>query len=166
MQSPAEEAFSHLVTLVAPCRRTAKAALADDKENKTVTPADAAKLVDKKVTFEMEVKSTGKSSGVFFLNSEEDFKSEKNYTIFISKEGTTKFKETKVDEPAAQLNGKTVRVIGTVKLYRYGCCGHYSARSSSAQSSLSGGLGEVQDSPSAAGSGFVSPLRGLYQCAL
>jgi DNA/RNA endonuclease YhcR with UshA esterase domain len=91
---------------------------ADDKENKPVTPADAAKMVDKKVTVEMEVKSTGKSSGVFFLNSEEDFKSEKNFTIFISKEGTTKFKEAKVDDPTAQFKGKTVRVTGTVKLYK------------------------------------------------
>ena len=93
-------------------------AIADDKETKPVTPGEAAKLVDKKVTVEMEVKSTGKSSGVFFLNSEEDFKSDKNFTIFISKEGATKFKEAKVDDPAAQFKGKAVRVTGTVKLYK------------------------------------------------
>jgi DNA/RNA endonuclease YhcR with UshA esterase domain len=90
----------------------------DDKDTKPVTPAEAAKLVDKKVTVEMEVKSTGKASGVYFLDSEEDFKSETNFTKFISKEGAMKFKEAKVDDPAAQFKGKTVRVTGTVKLYR------------------------------------------------
>ena len=48
---------------------------ADDKEAKPIAPAEAAKMVDKKVTVEMEVKSVGKSTDVFFLNSEEDFKS-------------------------------------------------------------------------------------------
>ena len=94
------------------------AAASDDKETKPVTPADAAKMVDKKGTVEMEVKSSGWASGVFFLNSEEDFKSENNFTIFTSKDGATKFKEAKVDDPAAQFKGKTVRVTGTVKLYK------------------------------------------------
>jgi DNA/RNA endonuclease YhcR with UshA esterase domain len=93
-------------------------ALADDKEVKTVTPAEAAKLVGQKVTVEMEVTSTGKSQGVFFLNSEEDHRSEKNFTAFINKDGAKKFGEAKIDDPAAHFKGKTVRVTGTVKLYR------------------------------------------------
>jgi micrococcal nuclease len=96
----------------------APAAAADGKEVKPVTPADAAKMVDKKATVEMEVKSVGKSGGVFFLNSEEDYKSDKNFTIFISRDGAKKFKEAKVDDPTAQYKGKTVRVTGTVVLYK------------------------------------------------
>jgi DNA/RNA endonuclease YhcR with UshA esterase domain len=93
-------------------------AVADEKDTKPITPADAAKMVDKKVTVEMEVKSVGKAEGVYFLNSEEDFKSEKNFTIFINQEGTKKFKEAKVEDMMAHFKGKTVRVTGTVQLYK------------------------------------------------
>ncbi len=90
----------------------------DEKAAKPVGPAEAAKMVDKKVILEMEVKSTGKSQGAFFLNSEEDYKSAKNFTIFINQAAAKKFQEAKVEDPAARFKGKTVRVTGTVKLYR------------------------------------------------
>ena len=83
---------------------------------KAVPPAEAAKQVGKKVTVEMEVKSVGKGKGVFFLNSEENFKSEKNFTLFIDKEGAKKFEEAKIDP--AMYKGKTVRARGEVKLFR------------------------------------------------
>ena len=65
----------------------------------------------------MEIKSAGKGKGVFFLNSEEDFKSEKNFTIFINEDVAKKFKDAKIDDPAAEYKGKVIRVTGTVKLY-------------------------------------------------
>jgi hypothetical protein len=89
-----------LIAVVAPALLLAPA-FADEKETKPITPAEAAKAVDKKVTVEMEVKSVGKSEGVFFLNSEEDFRSEKNFTAFINKDGAKKFQEAKIDDPAA-----------------------------------------------------------------
>jgi DNA/RNA endonuclease YhcR with UshA esterase domain len=92
--------------------------LADDKDAKPVSPAEAAKMLDKKITIEMEVKSAGKGKGVFFLNSEEDFKSDKNFTIFINEDVVKKFKDAKIDDPAAEYKGKTIRVTGTVKLYK------------------------------------------------
>jgi DNA/RNA endonuclease YhcR with UshA esterase domain len=104
-------ALAALVLFLPPC-------LADAAGSKPVTPAEAAKLVDKKVTVEMEVKSTGKSRGVFFLNSEDDYRSGKNFAAFINKEGTQKFKDAGIDDPAAHFKGKTIRVTGTVKLYR------------------------------------------------
>jgi DNA/RNA endonuclease YhcR with UshA esterase domain len=91
---------------------------ADDTAPKPITPAEAAKQLDKKVTVEMVVKSAGKGKGVFFLNSEEDYKSDKNFTGFISKDGAQKFQEAKIDDPAAHFKGKTVRITVTVKLYR------------------------------------------------
>jgi DNA/RNA endonuclease YhcR with UshA esterase domain len=93
-------------------------ASAEDKAPKPIAPAEAAKLVGEKVTVEMEVKSTGKSKGVFFLNSEEDYRSDKNFTGFINEDGARKFQEAKIDDPSTHFKGKTVRITGTVKLYR------------------------------------------------
>ena len=36
----------------------------------------------------------------------------------LDKEAVEKFKKAKVEDPAAHFKGKTVRVTGTVKLYR------------------------------------------------
>jgi DNA/RNA endonuclease YhcR with UshA esterase domain len=89
-----------------------------DKLVKPLTPAEAAKKVGEKVTVEMEVKSAGKGKGVVFLNSEADFKDAKNFTVFLSQTAMEKFKEAKIEDPAAHFKGKTVRATGTVKLYR------------------------------------------------
>ena len=53
-----------------------------------------------------------------FLNSETDFKDDKNFTIFIDKDALAKFKEAKIEDPAAHFKGKTVQVKGKVTLYR------------------------------------------------
>ncbi|MFO0797887.1 MAG: hypothetical protein U0804_10435 [Gemmataceae bacterium] len=82
-----------------------------------LTPADAAKKVDQKVTVEFLVKSTGGKTAVY-LNSEEDFKSDKNFTVFLPAKAVEKFKAAKVDDPAAHFKGKTVRVTGTVTLFK------------------------------------------------
>jgi DNA/RNA endonuclease YhcR with UshA esterase domain len=88
-----------------------------DAPVKTVSPAEAAKKVNEKVVVEMEVKSTG-GEGVAFLNSEMDYKDAKNFTIFLPKETVEKFKAAKVDNIGAHFKGKTIRVTGTVILYR------------------------------------------------
>jgi hypothetical protein len=89
-----------LVFVLSPC-------LGDDAASKPITPAEAAKLIDKKVTVEMAVKSTGKSRGVFFLNSEEDYRSASNFTVFSNATGAKKYREAKIDDPAVHLKGKT-----------------------------------------------------------
>jgi DNA/RNA endonuclease YhcR with UshA esterase domain len=66
----------------------------------------------------MVVKSAGKGNGVFFLNSKEEYKAADNFTVFINKQGVEKLKEAKIEDPAAHYNNKTIRVTGTVKLYR------------------------------------------------
>jgi hypothetical protein len=53
-----------------------------------------------------------------FLNSEEDFRNANNFTIFIDKASLAKFKEAKIDDPAAHFQGKMVQVQGKVTLYR------------------------------------------------
>src|SRR5215471_1061417 len=68
---------------------------ADD--TKPLTPEEAAKKVGEKVTVEMEVKSTGKSKGVYFLNSKTDFKDKENFTLFVGKEGAASLSEAKIE---------------------------------------------------------------------
>ncbi len=89
-----------------------------EEKSKPITPEEAAKNVDKEVTLQMPVKAgrTGKSN--CFLNSEEDFKDPKNFTVFIGPEALKKFKEAKIDDPAAHFKGKMVQVKGKVTLYR------------------------------------------------
>jgi DNA/RNA endonuclease YhcR with UshA esterase domain len=86
--------------------------------SKAISPEEARTKVGQEITVKMEVKSSALREGVAFLNSEEDFRSDKNFTIFISKDAFTKFKEAKVDDPAAHFKGKTILVTGKVVLYR------------------------------------------------
>jgi len=88
-----------------------------DEPAKAITPAEAAKKVNEKVTVEMEVKSTGGREACF-LNSEADYKDAKNFAVFISEAALAKFKEAKIENPKEHYKGKLVRVTGTVVLYR------------------------------------------------
>jgi DNA/RNA endonuclease YhcR with UshA esterase domain len=87
-------------------------------QSEPIGPAEAAKKVNEEVTLRMEVKSAALRKDVCFLNSEADFKDDKNFTIFIDKDALAKFKEAKIDDPAAHFKGKTVQVKGKVTLYR------------------------------------------------
>ena len=92
-------------------------AVADDPP-KLVGPMEAAKKVNEEETLQMEVKSAALREGVCFLNSKEDFKDAKNFTVFIDKEALAKFKEARIEDPAAHFKGKTIQVKGKVTLYR------------------------------------------------
>lgn len=104
-----------LALLVAACWLSLAGA---EDQPKPLTPAEAAKQVDKEVTLQMEVKSATLRGEVCFLNSEENFKSEKNFTLFIDKDALAKFKAAKIEDPAEHFKGKTVQVKGKVILYR------------------------------------------------
>jgi DNA/RNA endonuclease YhcR with UshA esterase domain len=88
-----------------------------DAADKPISVEDAAKKVNEKVTIQMEVKSTG-GKGNYFLNSETNYKDEKNFTIFIPRDTAEKFKNAKIDDPAEHFKGKTIIVSGTVTLYQ------------------------------------------------
>jgi DNA/RNA endonuclease YhcR with UshA esterase domain len=92
--------------------------VAADDPGKPISPEEAAKQVNEKVTVKMEVKSANLRNGVCFLNSQEDYKDAKNFTIFLNKEAVEKFKAAKIEDPAAHFNGKTILVTGKVTLYR------------------------------------------------
>ncbi len=84
-----------------------------------ISSGEAAKKVGEKVTVEMEVKSVGRGkSGVYFLNSEPNYKTDGNFTLFIGKPGAAKFRKAGIGDPAEHFKAKRVRATGTVQLYR------------------------------------------------
>jgi DNA/RNA endonuclease YhcR with UshA esterase domain len=85
---------------------------------KPIGPAEAVKKINEEVTLQLEVKSVSLRKDACFLNSEEDFKDAKNFTVFIDKEAIAKYKEAKIEDPATQFKGKTIQVKGKVTLYR------------------------------------------------
>jgi DNA/RNA endonuclease YhcR with UshA esterase domain len=89
--------------------------LAAEPQVTAISPAEAAKKVNEKVTVEMEVKSTGGTTN-WYLNSEDSFKDGKNFTVFIPKDSVEKFKKNKIEDPAVAYKGKTIHVTGTVTL--------------------------------------------------
>ena len=86
-------------------------------ETPPLTPSDAAKRVNEKVVVRMEVKSTGGDNNRY-LNSEEDYKDAKNFTIFISKNDLAKFKKAGIEKPEVHFKGKLIDVTGTVVLQK------------------------------------------------
>jgi DNA/RNA endonuclease YhcR with UshA esterase domain len=88
-----------------------------DGPDKPITPAEAAKKVNEKVTVQFQVKSVGGTTNGY-LNSETDYKDAKNFTVFLPKETIEKFKEMKIDDPRAHFKDKTIQVSGTIMLYK------------------------------------------------
>lgn len=90
-------------------------------EDKPLSVEEAGKRVGQEVTVEMEVKSTGETrSGnkLFFLNSEKDFRSPKNFTIVIDSKLLEKFANAGVADPKTYYLNETIRVSGKVSLYQ------------------------------------------------
>jgi DNA/RNA endonuclease YhcR with UshA esterase domain len=94
----------------------ASAALAAD--DKPLGPVEARKKVGKKITVEMTVKAAKdrlEKRGEIYLDSEEDFKDEKNFAVVITKKGAESLKEAGIDDPAGHFKGKKIKASGTVK---------------------------------------------------
>ena len=84
---------------------------------KPLTPVEAIKKVNEEVTVQMLVKAAKnrlEKRGEIYLDSEENFKDEKNLGIVITKTGAAKFMEAVVSDPAVQFQDKIIRVKGTV----------------------------------------------------
>jgi len=80
-----------------------------------LTSVEALSKVDQKVTVSMEVKSTGGNTARY-LNSEADFRAEKNFAVFIPNIALDAFKKSGVEDPGKYYYGKTIVVNGTVAL--------------------------------------------------
>jgi uncharacterized protein (TIGR03067 family) len=82
-----------------------------------LTPAEAAKKVNEQVTVQMDVKAANGRASYCFLNSEDNFRDPKTFTVYINRDALKKFKDAKIEDPAAHFKGKTVRVTGKVVLF-------------------------------------------------
>jgi DNA/RNA endonuclease YhcR with UshA esterase domain len=92
----------------------------DDKEKdkeKPLGPVEARKQVGKEITVEMEVK-TAKNAlekrGEIYLDSEENFRDEKNFAVVITRKGAESLRATGIDDPVEHFKGKTIQAKGTV----------------------------------------------------
>jgi hypothetical protein len=89
--------------------------LVAQEDVKPLTPQEALKKVDEKVTVQMDVKSTGGNTARY-LNSEGDYRSDKNFAVFIPQNSLAKFHKADIDEPSQYYKGKTIQVTGMVSL--------------------------------------------------
>jgi hypothetical protein len=86
-------------------------------ESKPITPVEAIKKVNEEVSVQMLVKAAKnrlEKRGEIYLDSEENFRDEKNLGIVITKTGAANFKDAGVNDPAEHFQDKIIRVKGTV----------------------------------------------------
>jgi DNA/RNA endonuclease YhcR with UshA esterase domain len=87
-------------------------------EGKPLTPVEARKQVGKKITVEMTVKAAKnrlEKRGEIYLDSEMNFRDEKNFAVVITRNGAASLKKAGITDPAEHFKGKKIREIGTVK---------------------------------------------------
>ncbi len=92
---------------------------AELQDTKPLSPAEAAKRVGKKCTVEMTVRASKNALAkrkLIYLDSEENFRDEKNFSVTVTATGAAKFKKVGIDDPAVHFKGKTIRATGTVSL--------------------------------------------------
>ncbi len=83
-----------------------------------LTAEAIARHLKKKVTVEMEVRSTGAAKALYFLNSSADRTSEENFTVVIPKTAEPAFRKAGVTDVRRHYEGKTVRVTGELSEFR------------------------------------------------
>jgi DNA/RNA endonuclease YhcR with UshA esterase domain len=85
-----------------------------------ITPDEAASHAGKECVVAMRVNSSRHmaDAGRCYLNSQKDFREENNLTVVIFKRGLESFAVEKIEDPAEHFRGKTIRVTGTVEMYK------------------------------------------------
>ena len=92
-------------------------ALCNAASDKPLSPTEARKAVGKRVTVEMVVRASKdrlEKRKEIYLDSEEDFRDEKNFAVVINAEGAATLKAAGIGDPAGHFKGKTIRATGTV----------------------------------------------------
>jgi len=87
-------------------------------DEKPLSPVEARRKVGEKITVEMTVQSAKdrlEKRGEIYLDSEPDFRDEKNFAVVITKAGAMSLKEAGIARPAEHFRQKKIRVTGTVK---------------------------------------------------
>lgn len=88
------------------------------RADKPLTPIEARKAIGKTITIEMKVKAAKdrlEKRGEIYLDSEEDFKDEKNFAVVINKEGAADLKKKGIEEPATHFKDQQIVATGEVK---------------------------------------------------
>src|SRR5580658_9459279 len=86
--------------------------------NDPLSPVEARKKVGEAITVEMTVQAAKdklEARGEIYLDTEPDFRDEKNFAVVITKAGAASLKEAGIDDPAAHFKDKKIRATGTVK---------------------------------------------------
>jgi WD40 repeat protein len=86
--------------------------------DRPLTPAEARKKVGEKIIVEMTVRAAKdrlETRGEIYLDSETDFRDEKNFAVVITRAGAASLKEAGIGAPAEHFRDKTIRATGTVK---------------------------------------------------
>ncbi|MGP0065393.1 MAG: hypothetical protein ACLQGP_17545 [Isosphaeraceae bacterium] len=88
----------------------------DEKPPKVVAAAEAKDHVDERCTVEMTVRSSKNAAPrrEYYLDSEEDFRDEKNFAVVIAYDHADLFKQAGIDDPSEHYKGKKLRVTGKV----------------------------------------------------
>jgi hypothetical protein len=94
----------------------AEASSDDGKPPAVVAAPDAKNHIDAECTVEMTVRSSKNAAPrrEYYLDSEEDFRDEKNFAVVISYDHADLFKKAGIDDPAEYYKEKKLRVTGKV----------------------------------------------------
>ncbi len=87
-------------------------------EPKPLGPVEARKRVGETIVVEMEVKAAKdrlEKRGEIYLDSEEDFRDEKNFAVVITRKGAESLRAAGIADPAEHFRGKPIRASGEVK---------------------------------------------------
>lgn len=91
--------------------------LSGASEDKPLTPVEARKQVGKKVEVQMKpavIKDRLEKRGEIYLDSEKDFRDEKNFAVVITEKGANRLKEKGIKDLAKHFEDKEIRVKGLV----------------------------------------------------
>ena len=96
----------------------AGAGLSCAADDKVLTPIEARAKVSEKITVEMTVQAAKdrlEARGEIYLDSETNFRDEKNFAVVITRAGAASLKRAGIDNPADHYRDKKIRATGTVK---------------------------------------------------
>ncbi len=94
------------------------ACLAFAAEDKLLSPVEARKKIGEKITIEMTVQAAKdrlEKRGEIYLDSETNFRDDKNFAVVITKAGAASLQKAGIDKPAEHFKGKKIRATGSVK---------------------------------------------------
>jgi hypothetical protein len=94
------------------------AGLVSGADSKPLTPVEARQKIGETVTVEMTVRAAKdrlEKRGEIYLDSEADFRDEKNFAVVITKAGAASLGAAGIANPAEHFQDKKIRASGTVK---------------------------------------------------